>query len=634
MAPQGRILLASLLLLGGLLSVTPTATAAYTSPVETFEDDTAFFPQPCDRNTVTGVCKTSPFYTMLSSTTGYVVASPGNPGKSFTNDGSGGGFLMYQDPCNLPSTGISTVEFDYRLTAYPGAGNHLTVGWIDSSGASFAYDFGLAISDTGLPSVVAETIANAGGDAGVAFAGATVLSLNTWYHVVISVADGSAAALGCGSSGSDVAVTISGTGYGPFGNHISNFASTAAYTANSRGIATRQVNGAFTVLSAAPQHYFDNLQYTTPVALAAEGTPGLRFCAVAAEDNFGFDYKEDVTFDDDGDPVNGIGLDDFYDFSEDTGGSSYLGKGFNPGSKSFATLGRIEAADEGQTSVFRFAYTTGATTLTAGSAGDGGADMTASGNGQTTGNFANNVQLELTESGDDWIARIRYSVAGGALTTIGAAVLLPDPNTATLFNFTVDSTNGPSGTGDGAAWVRDDTGALLFSRDLPSGLQDVTWKDAWFIGTADAGLANTKAALDNNDVGDASGSTCIYDLIGTATTTGSSGSEPGGSGGGSSSSSTSCSSVLCVDSTTVPEGFTVEAFNGFLGIIFLIIITVGVLSVMYGGKLAGVSGAVVGIVAACVYIMGLFFGLLPLWPIVAAVVISAAIVFIRMRTGA
>lgn len=338
-------------------------------------------------------------------------------------------------------------------------------------------------------------------------------------------------------------------------------------------------------------------------------SPGLRFCAVAAEDNFGFDYKEDVSFDDDGDPLNGIGLDDFYDFQEDQGGSSYLGKAFSPGSTSFAMLGRIEAADDAQTGIFRFAYTTGATVLTAGSAGDAGADMTASGNGQNTGNFANNIQLELTENGDTWIGRIRYSIGGGALTTISSSVLIPDPNVATLLNFTVDS----EAT---TAIVYDDSGEILMARNLPAGLEGAVWGDAWFIATADAGLGDTKAALDNNDVGDSSGSTCIYDLAGTSTVVGSSGSEPGGSappGGGEGGGGFS--------ELFDPDNIDSQLFIGFLlvaGMVFM-------------GIRQGGGQAVIG----SLFFVGLFLayalGWMPLWVILVIFTISLAAIWVLPR---
>lgn len=110
--------------------------------------------------------------------------------------------------------------------------------------------------------------------------------------------------------------------------------------------------------------------------------------------------------------------------------------------------------------------------------------------------------------------------------------------------------------------------------------------------------------------------------------------DPTPTGHGSGTDDDTCTTVFCVTEATVPEGFTVAAFNGFLGILLVGMIAVGGVGAMQqqspGFK---VGGGVVALFASLGYLMGLYFGLIPMWTLVALVIVSAAFIFIRLKGG-
>jgi hypothetical protein len=89
-------------------------------------------------------------------------------------------------------------------------------------------------------------------------------------------------------------------------------------------------------------------------------------------------------------------------------------------------------------------------------------------------------------------------------------------------------------------------------------------------------------------------------------------------------------SILCTDSATVPEGFTVGGFNALLGVLlmagvgggFYFIDTKSRYSVLFG-----CIGAAVG------FFLAYSFGLFPLWLILLGVLVVAAVLVMRFRGG-
>lgn len=345
--------------------------------------------------------------------------------------------------------------------------------------------------------------------------------------------------------------------------------------------------------------------------------PGSRFCADAGEsDNFGYDYLEGVNFEQG--PSHPVGLSgDYYRFQGDSGNSEYLAKAFDPGSTAFSTIFTIEAATEGTHSLFRVAYTTGATTLQAGSAGDGGADQTAASDGQDGGNFDNHVQVRFIEEGNDWRITIQQNIAGTGLTQLLGSVLQGNPNVATAYNFTID---GRGTTGPIATLYTYPGGQEVLSRETGFGA-GTEWKDQWFIGKG-TDITESATALDNNDDNDNVPSTCVYDLVGTSSVVGSSGGtpnnqvpddEPGGEDGAATSS---------LGSFEVPAGWTAAALNGFLGIILMFMIALGTWAIFGRHIVAMVIGATAG------FILAMIFQLFELWVLIVVVILSVTTIFL------
>lgn len=353
--------------------------------------------------------------------------------------------------------------------------------------------------------------------------------------------------------------------------------------------------------------------------------PGHRFCADFGEENFGFDYVEQVTFEDDADFISRPGdfsLDDGFLFATGSGDSAFLGKGMGTvGSKAWSTIARLEAGSEGHSSLMRIAYTTGATALIEGASGDSGADMTTSGNGEDTGNFADSLQVDFEEH-SAWRITM-WSVIGGVRTQIGTSTSYGNPNTPTVFNFTVVNVESGAGIGNGMQAgftmnLLDAGGNSIKFVNIPEALSDISFKDVWFVGTEGNVLAlpdgiEPETILDNNDGDDHS--TCMYDLIGTSTVTGSGGSEPG---------CISCPTTTSTGTTTGGPSAGDEDILGnpyFWVLLWILIICVIVAGLSWATR-AGFGGIVYGVAIMIVYISGvLHYGTdqVSAWPIVAVI---------------
>lgn len=77
----------------------------------------------------------------------------------------------------------------------------------------------------------------------------------------------------------------------------------------------------------------------------------------------------------------------------------------------------------------------------------------------------------------------------------------------------------------------------------------------------------------------------------------------------------------------VPDGWTVSAFNGFLGIVVMAAITAGFYFILGRSMVAAVIGAISG------FFLSYFLGLFGLWLVIVIGVIATAIVFIKIRSS-
>lgn len=591
---HARLLISASLVITLLTSIPPadaTAVCNGYNGTEDFEGYPLSFPQPGTQ------CWWQPYNNNGASSLGYVVGTPVHAGtRAWYHDTYNSGFkILSPFPCAASVANAPiTYDFWFNVGALPATNNRLLFG----VGAGY----NLAIKDNGIPELYNNPTS-------VAFAGATAISTSTWYHATITWQD-TGATDACGNP--TVSASITGTGYGPFGNFVT--AATTApsihqlYAYNWNNVAASNPTGL----------YFDDIRITGYPTY----TPGLRFCADVASgsaNNWGYDYKEDVIFDDIIDS-EGISINDGFIFSLPSGDQGYLGKGFNPGSKSFRTNFRVETGVDGATSLLRVAYTTGTISLQEGATGDSGADQTAAGNGQTTGNFAQNVQVTMEESGDHWVARIRYT-NGGSLTTLVSGNINLNPNSPATYAFIANSTSTLS------LWtVNENTGqpeTNLLSTNIPAAMNGYIWKDAWIIATGDTAF-DADTIIDDPESGDNDDSTCIFDLIGTSVVTGSAGVINPSSINVTSTPSTTCDSFLCTSDANVPEGFTAATFNFFLGLLMTIAVAAGFWFLSKSPLIMGV-GALVG------YLMAWAFGLVALWPLVLIAVLGVAVIFLKAR---
>lgn len=357
-----------------------------------------------------------------------------------------------------------------------------------------------------------------------------------------------------------------------------------------------------------PAVNFDDISFGHPL------TPGLRFCANPTTANFDYSYVEDWTYETGLGPGQGITTDDGFVAIMPTTDTAFMGKGFTVGSQAFRTVFRIEAGIEGSDGLFGVAYTTGAGGVPSGANKGTGLEDT----GFDGGNFDNSYQAVFQEDGNDWSIKIIESVAG-VQTQLGGLVLHGDPNTPTTYQFVVNSQTQEATILNGA-------GDVIFTRSAGQ-FTTTNYKDQWFGATSYlTTLIDPTTVLDDADP-DENGvagedSTCIYDLIGNSEVDGSSGLEPVDDD--TNNPPGECTSFLCVDSTTVPEGFTASTFNLFLGVLLMLAIGVGVF-MWTKSTVMGLGGLTAG------FLISFAFGLIPLWIIVVLVIVSVAIIFVRTK---
>lgn len=578
------------------LLLTPGASAELQTITETFEDDTTFQPPNGDSTGATdwynSVTSGAQIFSIRSDSP--ATAHSGTKSLRVTQQtGSVYSGIQFDDLCTPSGLSPAFITWWVYFGGFPGSGSSMALGLVnapDATGAVVADGPYITVSVTGVLSGPATP---------------PTLTANTWYDFTIDFIDCQLAKAHFSSTtlGQDWLIDTAGSW-----TDLDHFIAEDSSSITTWGSTM----------------YFDDLAITRSVSPA-----GFVFCAVAnleageddSTDDFGYEYVEDWDFDSSL-PVT-LDLDDGYYASEVDGGSAYLAKGFTVGSQAFSVIFTVEAGTDTTDSVFRVAFTTGG-------GGTPNSVVAGASNGGTDGSsFDNHVGLRFEEEGSDWRITFRQNVAGAGYDVIGSSFTNGNPGTPTTYNFTVDSR-------DLTATLRRGDGTSIQSRTIDSSFLDDLWEDQWFIATGTSAIQPADTALDNNDASDSVGSTCIYDLTGEAIVTGSEGGTP----------STElpeeedpvdpdeCSGPVCVTASTVPDGFTVATFNLFLGLIFTTVIAVGGTTALYADRPAAkMSGGVIGAFVAIGYLTAQSFGLVPLWPIVAAVIIMAGLLILKLKSG-
>lgn len=577
-----KILIASFLILGGLLSVTPSVQAQACTTTETFGDDQTFFaPTSCWYS-----------YSLSGTTAGqtYVIASPANstPNSLQTQVGFTASpqfpVISLNDP--LACATNSVFEFQFQVSSLPTTTVQIFLLQGSSSNVASIRLSALGAVTGRLHSSTASTF-----DSSV-IPGLTIAP-STWYRVqftgfdctdgqekyTLLFPDQATGACVCPSAG------ISGIVY---------------------PIDTWQLSGVSNALWNSGYVWVDDFALTGLTI----PTPGSIFCANPAETDFGYEYVEGASYESSFSQV-GIGIDDGFLFTGDSSNSEYLAKGFTTGTEALSVKMKLEAASDGASSIFRAAFTTGATAPPS---------VTNKGDGKDGGNFDDHVGVRFEEDGGAWIIGIYQNVGGAGYNRIGSAVNYGDPDNPTNFNFTVDTRTLVANLSS--------EGNLLLTRTIDSSFQDVPMKDQWFVGTGGTFAVDANTILDDADQSDNDDSTCIFDLIGGAVATGSGGLSPG-------------SSIPDAPTPTTPEGFDDLAenfgnvFGGigatggavFLGIFWILVFAAGAYGILGGSPLA------IGIGALCGFVFSIFTGLIPDILVFVVVLLAGAAVGMRLFGG-
>ena len=352
---------------------------------------------------------------------------------------------------------------------------------------------------------------------------------------------------------------------------------------------------------------------------------GKIFCATKDEDtNFGYD--------DQGGATDALSGGDVIDMQGSNSNPAWLGKswgGVNPspsGIHAARVFFTIRANDEGLSSKFRatFTNTPASGTIATPTLNDGDKDH--------TGDFANSVDAFFQETGNQWTVKFYYTTGGGARTQFGSSFVGDAPNTATQYMLEVNTEASTSHRYLALKYDNStDVPGMNVTIPVEAGKDNAFWYEQWFIAESTNVLVVADTDLTNSGL-----STCIFGL-GAASVPAPNGDSgrvvSSGSITGSGSASSTCDSFLCTDASTVPEGFTVTAFNGFMGLILVATIAVGGSTAIFSGDTKGRGfGLVFGTFAIVGYLIGLYFELLPLWPLIVLAVVAGAVVLLKIRS--
>ena len=348
--------------------------------------------------------------------------------------------------------------------------------------------------------------------------------------------------------------------------------------------------------------------------------------------DFGYDYAENVadfTRADEGQSD----INDGYTLVATSGDGSdlaYLGKGWQaPGTDYAKVIFRIEAKADSHDSYFRPMF----------SFDDLTPSSTTRGNGLDTQAFADHIEAVFHEDGSRWQINIKYSKAGSERAQVGPTLNYPfNPNTPRTFSMTVNTQD------TGYVLIRDeDSETTLINQTIAgsgvSAFASYAGGDAmysqWFIASGSNSVLASTTYLDDPDADstDATNddSTCIFFgsntlTPGGVTIPGDPGTSPPSEGNfTTSTTSTGCGSPFCVDddSAELPDGWTAQAFNAFLGLLLI----AGFMAT--GKKHLGGGGLTLGVFASLGLVVAQQMGYIQLWVIILLVIVSLALITMR-----
>jgi hypothetical protein len=260
----------------------------------------------------------------------------------------------------------------------------------------------------------------------------------------------------------------------------------------------------------------DNVIIRSPATATTAGS----FCPVPGDVDFGYNYVEGVSFE--SALPSDISLNDGYRFSANADNHDYLAKGWTSTVVTEVyTRFTIEAAADGEASIIRFVFSfVDPTPYLSGTA----YTTAAKGDGETTASFANFIEVEFTEVGNDWRIDWQRGISG-TVVQVGPSFLGFNPNTATSFTWRID-TNGVNGY---AALTNEfGTDVLNVSVSNFGALAGDNIHQLWIVGEsteAETILHGPAVTVMNNNDGDWN-SACIYFPEGDPSLIGSAGAAP------------------------------------------------------------------------------------------------------------
>lgn len=361
--------------------------------------------------------------------------------------------------------------------------------------------------------------------------------------------------------------------------------------------------------------YLDNINF----GLFTPAVPETWCSTPTGVSNFGYDFLEDVTRDDE---EIGIDIDPFYKFEAQSDDYGFLGKSWGTGVTDATSYFRIEAGTEGFGSVFRSVFSFVAPTGTvAAPIMNKGTGSTA---GDTTGDFAEHLEVRFIEGASTWNIVFRsFSASNGQtnIVNLAPAINIDNPNDPHSYAFRVDTANSMLylyrvSDDDGNFQASDHVATLMSVNFADAGAGWFTGdpiREHWFVGAGDNTLSSSETAVDPD--ANTNFSTCIYFPAGVAIN-GDSGSTPSGFGE---------SSTTQPDTTTgqtdgiidVGNFISVPLFMGFL-LVF---------GIVWMGIQQGAPGAAIGALMFIGTFIAYAIGWIPLWIIMVLFVVSLAAVW-------
>lgn len=353
--------------------------------------------------------------------------------------------------------------------------------------------------------------------------------------------------------------------------------------------------------------FIDDVTITAPPI----GVPEIFWCSSSAADDFGYDFKEQVSFVEN---PSGSGMDNVYLWGSDTGTGDfgYLGKSIDDdlaadsatSSTAMRVYFRIEAGGGDSASNMRIAF----------SFVDSGETLD-KGNGEDTGDLDDHVEVRFQESGDNWNVKMFYAKDATARTSFGVSTTRPNADSPHSYYFEIDTV---ALTARLHRWSDD---VVLLENTLPAALANLQVFSQWFIGFNDVGLVAVSPAtyLDSNT----NDSTCLLDPNGVAFAGGDQGAFIGDDLEGDDDEGEPTD--LAATGSRLGEALGLGDLGGqvLLAIMYMLIFGGFVYNEVHNSIAGFVIGAALGLVFT------IFTGLMP--PVVTFLLVLAGAIFVGMR---